>query len=57
MQNTITLSNQQIEIIYLALGELPLKIAGPVFGAIQGQMENLQTFTANYQDPVYEEFT
>lgn len=34
---TITLPEQYVQIILQALGELPLKVAGPVFTAIQNQ--------------------
>lgn len=34
----IKLTDEQIAIIFEGLGELPLKIAGPVFTAIQQQL-------------------
>ena len=34
----IELTDQEINIIFQALGELPLKLAGPVFSSIQQQI-------------------
>lgn len=36
---TISIPEQYIDVLYAALGELPLKNAGPVFTLIQRQVE------------------
>ena len=35
---TATLTEQELNVIFQALGELPLKISGPVFGQLQSQL-------------------
>jgi len=36
--NIIQLTDKELEIIYMALGELPLKVSGPLFSNIQQQI-------------------
>lgn len=43
----LKLSQQDIAIIYQALGELPLKIAGPVFSKLQAQIQERERAEAN----------
>lgn len=39
---TLTLPREYIEVILQGLGELPLKVSGPVFTAIQNQLVSQQ---------------
>lgn len=38
----LELTQQEIQVIIMALGEAPLKMAGPVFTKIQGQIDQQQ---------------
>jgi len=35
----LNLTEQEIQILIMALGEIPLKVSGPVFSKIQAQVE------------------
>lgn len=37
MNITLTLNDQELGLIFQALGELPLKMSGPLFGKLQQQ--------------------
>lgn len=45
----LELTQQEIQIIVMALGEVPLKISGPVFSKINSQVEE-QTLHLDHSD-------
>jgi hypothetical protein len=44
------ISDQEFQIIAQALGELPLKISGPVFGQLMQQKQETQQAPTNHSD-------
>jgi len=49
MNYTVTLTQQEIQIVMLALGEIPLKLSGAVFSKIDSQAKE-QTIHQDHSD-------